>query len=83
MRRIGLVALMVLVALAAVGLTRAQGDTYPLAFEYDESADEYFAVAELTLAEPVGSGAERVDRNQHTAGEKCSGAARPPLDRSM
>jgi pimeloyl-ACP methyl ester carboxylesterase len=38
----------------AAGITSAQGDTYPLAFEYDEAADDYFAVAEITLASGDG-----------------------------
>ena len=50
MKRIGLVSLIVAVVLLAAGVTNAQDNTYPLTFEYDNSSDDYYAVAEIAAS---------------------------------
>lgn len=49
MRRIWLAWFVMVVVLAIGGRTNAQDNTYPLIFEYDDSADEFFAVVEISV----------------------------------
>ncbi len=50
MKRMGLVSLVVAVVLLGVGVIYAQDNTYPLTFQYDNSSDDYYAVAEIAAS---------------------------------
>lgn len=49
MQRFWLASFIVVVVLAIGGITNAQDNTYPLVFEYDDAADEFFAVVEIAV----------------------------------